>query len=383
MYVTQNDTLHDVAGLSRIWLDPGATPQYYPLVHTSYWIENHLWGLHPLGYHVVNVLLHALAATLFWAVLSRLEIPHPRFVALVFALHPVHVESVAWVTERKNTLSLVFYLAAALCYWRALPPRDELVRAESSPPFWQRAGFWYASSLVCFAAALLSKSVTATLPAALLVVSYYASGQLRWRDVAPTLPMFALGIGFGLHTAYLEMHHVGAKGELWDFSLVERFLIAGRAAWFLCGQACLAQSVGLHLSPVGSRRQFGLAIPVPDRYGRIAGDFRRASKQAGARPARRLPDFRRHPVPSSGVFECLPLPLFVCGRPFSVSRELGDVGAARLCPELDGCRRRTQQMGADGTRRCVDSRPWVVNERAVFELSKSGNALGTHHRPQP
>ena len=115
-YVTQNQTLRSMAGLRRIWLDPAATPQYYPLVHTSFWIEYHLWGLKPLGFHAVNLGLHALAAFLLYRVLRRLAVPGAWLAAAIFALHPVEVESVAWITERKNVLSAVFYLAAGLAF---------------------------------------------------------------------------------------------------------------------------------------------------------------------------------------------------------------------------------------------------------------------------
>ena len=117
-YVTNNLTLRSVLGLSQIWGQPTATPQYYPLVFTSFWLEYHLWGLNPLGYHVVNVLLHTLAAILLWRVLVRLQLAGAWLAAGIFALHPVAVESVAWVTERKNVLSGVFYFAAALAYLR-------------------------------------------------------------------------------------------------------------------------------------------------------------------------------------------------------------------------------------------------------------------------
>lgn len=111
-YVTENATLKSFEGLERIWLDPRATPQYYPLVFTTFWVEYHLWGLHPAGYHFTNAALHATNALLVWLVLRRLSIPGAWFAAAVFGLHPVHVESVSWMAERKNVLSGCFYLLA-------------------------------------------------------------------------------------------------------------------------------------------------------------------------------------------------------------------------------------------------------------------------------
>src|SRR6185295_3531637 len=110
--------LQSRAGLSRIWFEIGATQQYYPVLHSAFWLEHRLWGDATLGYHLINVLLHATAACLFGTILRRLKIPGAGLAAWVFALHPVCVESVAWITEQKNTLSTVLYLAAALAWLR-------------------------------------------------------------------------------------------------------------------------------------------------------------------------------------------------------------------------------------------------------------------------
>ena len=117
-YVIHNSTLRDVDGLVRIWTQPRNLPQYYPLVHTTFWLEYQTWGLEPVGYHVVNVLLHLAVALLWWVLLRRMGLPCAWLAAMLFALHPVHVESVAWITERKNVLSGVFYLLAAISYWQ-------------------------------------------------------------------------------------------------------------------------------------------------------------------------------------------------------------------------------------------------------------------------
>ena len=228
-YVTQNPTLHDLGGLQRLWFKVGAVPQYYPVVHTTFWLEYHLWGLNPVGYHLINVLLHATAAILLWRVLLCLQIPGAWLAAVIFALHPVEVESVAWITERKNVLSAVFYFAAALACLRFVALKEP-----GGPN--QLRWFWYLGALVLFMAALLSKTVTCSLPAALLLVCWWKKGRVQRVDVMPLLPFFVLGAGLGLLTAWIEKYHVGAQGAAWSLTLGERCLIAGRALWFYAGK---------------------------------------------------------------------------------------------------------------------------------------------------
>jgi tetratricopeptide (TPR) repeat protein len=237
-YVTQNMTLRTLDGLWRIWFVPFSLPQYYPLVHSTFWVEYRLWGLNPVGYHVVNVLLHAMSVLLLWRLLARLRVPGAWLGAALFAVHPVHVESVAWVTERKNVLSLMLALASLSCYLRFAPAEaasapDTVSEAESRGG---AAGAWYAAALVLFLGALLSKTVVASLPAVILVLYWWKRGRVTWRDVTPLIPFFALGITAGLYTAWLERYDVGASGAEWDFSFADRLLIAGRAAWFYCGK---------------------------------------------------------------------------------------------------------------------------------------------------
>lgn len=226
-YVTDNKNLRDLRGLQRIWLSPTSIPQYYPVTHTTFWIEHQLWGLNPAGYHGVNVLLHGLCAVLLWLLLVRLGVPGALLAAVVFALHPVHVESAAWITERKNVLSGLFYLAAFLSYLRYAGVVERAVPRNLK---------YYVTALLFFAGAVLSKSVTATLPAAILLVLWWKRPRLGWADVKPLLPMFAGGMVMGMVTAALEKYHVGAVGHEWAFSIIDRVLIAGRALWFYAGK---------------------------------------------------------------------------------------------------------------------------------------------------
>ena len=115
----------------------------------TFWLEHKIWGLAPAGYHIVNVLLHLLNSLLVWRLLLRLAVPGAWVVAAVFeAVHPTHVESVAWIIERKDVLSGLFYLAAVLVWLRFL----------EQPRPWR-----YGLALLLFVAGLLSKSIVVTL----------------------------------------------------------------------------------------------------------------------------------------------------------------------------------------------------------------------------
>ena len=221
-HVTRPD-LRSLAGLGRIWLEPGATQQYYPLLHSAFWVEHRWWGDATPGYHLVNILLHAVAAGLLFQVLRRLAVPGAAVAAALFALHPVGVESVAWISEQKNTLSAALCFAAALAYLRF----DGRRRRSD-----------YVLATVLFVAALLAKSVTATLPAALLVVFWWRDGRLTWRQHwRPLLPWLGLGVAAGLGTAVVERLYVIAdQGSAYDLSALQRVLLAGRMVWFYLGK---------------------------------------------------------------------------------------------------------------------------------------------------
>jgi tetratricopeptide (TPR) repeat protein len=226
-YILNNATLRSPGGLAQIWFKPRATPQYYPMTFTTFWLEYRFWELQPKGFHVVNMVLHAAAALLLWRILLRLRAPGAWFAAALFALHPVMVESVAWVTERKNVLSTVFYLSSLLLYLRYRPPDGA-----------QRGSFprHYLPALGFFLLALLSKSVSCSLPAAILLILWWKNGRIERRDALALAPWFLIGLLYGLTTAWLEEHHVGASGAEWDLSFLARVLLAGRILWFYAGK---------------------------------------------------------------------------------------------------------------------------------------------------
>lgn len=220
-HITRPD-LRSLSGLGRIWFEMGATQQYYPLVHSAFWLEWHLWGDAPVGYHLVNILLHATSAILLALTLRRLAIPGSWLAALLFALHPVGVESVAWVMEQKNTLSCALFLASAYVYL------DFDTRRRPTT---------YLAAAGLFLLALFAKTVTAMLPGALLVVFWWKRGRLDFRrDVLPLVPWFAFGAAAGWITARFEHTMIGAQGSDYALSWLDRVVLAGRVIWFYLGK---------------------------------------------------------------------------------------------------------------------------------------------------
>jgi tetratricopeptide (TPR) repeat protein len=223
-YVTANPLLTAPDGLRRIWFSLDSPSQYFPLTYTSFYLERALWGLRPAGYHFVNILLHAANALLAWRLLARLRVPGAWLAAALFALHPVQVESVAWITERKNVLMGFFFLLALLAWTRFLEEKTK------------RPGWFYALALVSCALALSAKTTACTLPAALLLVLWLRKMPITWRRLGQVAPFVALGLGMGLVTVWWERYHQGTQGKLFDIGPWQRLLIASRAVWFYVGK---------------------------------------------------------------------------------------------------------------------------------------------------
>ena len=214
--------LQSVSGLWQIWFEPRSLYQYeghyWPLLYTTFWLEHRLWGFSPLGYHVVNLLLHAAVALLLWRVLQRLEVPGAWVAAAVFAVHPVHVEPVVWVIGRKDLMATLFYLACVLAYVRFTGDGDRR---------------HYALALVFFVLGFLCKSIMITLPAALLIFHWWKQGRVTGADVARVLPFFLLSLLIAL--ADLSFYK-SRDPTAFDYSWIERLLIAARVLWFYAGK---------------------------------------------------------------------------------------------------------------------------------------------------
>ena len=214
--------LRSVEGLRRIWFQPRATAQYYPLLYTSYWVQQRLLGDSPTGYHLINLLLHIGCVVLVLKILRFLRIPGAELAAIIFALHPVNVETVAWIAERKNTLSGIFALGATLSYLKFDDTRSRRN---------------YALAIGLFLFGLLSKTAIVTVPLAWLVILWWKRGAVSWRrDVVPAIPFVCLSVASGLVTRWFENVGIGYKSKILDFPLLDRCLIAGRAFWFQLGK---------------------------------------------------------------------------------------------------------------------------------------------------
>ena len=258
-YLTQNVHVQSADGLYDIWFDRFASPQYYPLVFTTFWLEHKIWGLDPIGFHLTNVVLHALNALLLYKILHRFRIPGAWVAALIFAVHPVHVESVAWISERKNVLSTFFYLLAGIAYFKFSLPRDDL---KGSKRRWN----WYVIALLFIRRrALFAKNrCLQPFPRPLLLVMW-ANSRLNFSTVIVLLPFFAIGLLMGLHTSWLEANNVGASGLDFDLSLSERTIIAGSAVLvFMHLKLLVPVNLTFYLSKMESSRvqQYRFCVPI-------------------------------------------------------------------------------------------------------------------------
>jgi protein O-mannosyl-transferase len=221
VYITNNELLTAPDGLRRIWFSLDSPSQYFPLVYTTFRVEHAIWGLDPTGYHWVNLLLHVANALLVWLVLARLKVPGAWLAGAIFALHPVQVESVAWITERKNVLMGFFFLLALLAWIAFVDGRTK------------RPWLFYGLALILYLLALSAKTTACTLPAALFLILWLQRPPIRWKRVFQIIPFLVLGIAMGMLAMWWERYHQGTSRAVFTFlSPIERVLVASRAVWF-------------------------------------------------------------------------------------------------------------------------------------------------------
>jgi len=223
-YVVNNELLTAPDGLRRIWFSLDSPSQYFPLVYTSFRIEHALWGLNPVGYHWVNLLLHIVNALLVWRVLMALKVPGAWLAGAIFALHPVQVESVAWITERKNVLMGFFFLLTLLAWIAFVDERTK------------RPWRFYVLALILYVLSLSAKTTACTLPAALLLILWLQKKPINAERILQIAPFFLLGLGMGLVAVWWERYHQGTSLALVPLGPIERILVASHAVWFYLGK---------------------------------------------------------------------------------------------------------------------------------------------------
>jgi len=244
VYLTKNPLIVAPDGLRRIWFSLDSPSQYFPLVYTMFRLEHSIWGMNATGYHVTNIILHNANALLVWLILSKLRIRGSWLAAAIWAIHPVNVESVAWITERKNTLSTIFYLSS-LAAWINFLDKEKYV--------------YYITALLFAISALLAKTTACTLPVTLLILLWLRNGALRSsktphkssREPMPLvvdgvakrgfqlLPFVLVSVAMAIVSVWWEQNHQGTKGPEFAFTFLQRILIASRAIWFYIGKLIL------------------------------------------------------------------------------------------------------------------------------------------------
>jgi tetratricopeptide (TPR) repeat protein len=229
--ITENRVIRANDGLHRLWLTNDARNYWpWPLTSSAWWLEWRLWGNSPAGYHVVNVLLHAINAVLVWMILRRLKVPGAWQAGCIFALHPVNVATAAWISEQKNTLSMLFYAVAILLYLRF----DE-----------ERRWRWYGLSLTAFLLALLSKTAVVMLPVVLLGCVWWMRGRVRRADFLRTVPFFVASLVFGLMTIWFQRPRATGGSPTPTEGFLPRLVVAGWTPWFYLGKTLLPDNLSV------------------------------------------------------------------------------------------------------------------------------------------
>ena len=222
-HLTENPCIIGPLGLKEIWTTNAA--RICPFVLTTFWAEHAVWGLAPMPYHIVNVLFHGASALILWRVLRALQLPGAWLGAALWALHPVQVESVAWITERKNTESGLFYLLSILFFLRWLR-----ATGDNSKQTWS-----YSLTLLFAALAMASKSSTVILPLVLCLCAWWTEGRWRASSVARVIPIFLMTlvpVALSIWTQKAE----GGMDQALSRSWPERLVTAGAEPWFYLGK---------------------------------------------------------------------------------------------------------------------------------------------------
>ncbi len=286
--MTENGLIKASDGLWRLWCTTKSA-DYWPVTNTTFWIEWRLWGMNPTGYHVSNLILHIVEALLIWIILRKLSIPGAFLAAIIFAVHPVNVESVAWIAQRKNMMAMLFFLLSILWYLKAVMPttsvgmapahslggpweqetNHSLLGAHHSPLSTLNSPLWYWLSLVAFVLAMLSKGSVVVLPVLLLGIVWWLRGLTRW-DLARTAPFFAVAAALAGVNVWFQTH--GTEVVIRAAGFTERHAWGGRRGVVLPLQGSIAGRSRFHLSAVAhSGQQSAVVASTAGGIGRNGG----------------------------------------------------------------------------------------------------------------
>ena len=387
-YVTKNATLESLDGLRRIWFELGAVPQYYPLVHTTFWIERHLWGLDPSGYHAVNIAAARRGVLLVWRLLAAIE--GARSVAGRRAVRRASGRSRIRGLDHRAQERLV------ACRWRlpfvAAPICGS--RRSTGQTCRRRRTVLHGSAravvLVCRSLALLrsprhlSKTVVVTLPAVLLVIVWWKRGRITLAMSCHWCHFSRSGISLGLVTVWMEKHFVGAAGEEWSLTPVERVLLAGRVLWFYAAKLVWPYPLAFFYPRFADRRPCVVAVSVSAGGDAVSvGALWRARRRIGRGPLAAVLIFAGVLTPALGFFDVYPFRFsFVADHfQYHASIALLALAAAGLAALLDCDRQRDAARG-------LSARPLLlfVARRADLlpdvRLLRPGNAVRRHDRQE-
>ena len=240
--IVNNPRVISPGGLKRIWFSTQEY-EYYPISYSSFWLEWRLWGKNPTLYHVTNLALHVAAALLIWGVLGGLSIPGAYLAALLFAVHPVNVEAVAWISQRRSVLAMVFFLLSVLLFLRSdgrlRKPEEEKRRKgeEETRSEGRQFGLWHWLSLLAFVAAMLSKGSVAVEPVVLLLAVWWRHRRIGLGDLVRTAPFFVVAIALTAANVWFQTH--GTEIVIRNAGFAERLTGAGAVVWFYLSKALL------------------------------------------------------------------------------------------------------------------------------------------------
>lgn len=232
LLIKRNPIVSRTAGVKSVWFQGD-----FPLSTIMFWLQWQLWQDNPIGYHIVNVLLHAFNCVLVWRILMRLKVPGAWLAAAIYGLHPVCAGSVAWISELKNTLSLMFYLWS-IAFWLDADSARTLGR-------FTKASALYGLSLCAFVLALLSKTSTVMLPVVLLLCTWWRHNRITVQDALRVAPYFTLSVGFGLMTIWFQKEQAIKGVAVQTEGVAARIAGAAKSVWFYISKAFVPVNLNL------------------------------------------------------------------------------------------------------------------------------------------